>query len=370
MKAKKFIRSSLFFLLTFFIGYLSLFYYQLGMPVRTEWWVKNCYQYKDYRADEITGKKMIILSGSNALFGVRGSVLQKELGYPVANLAGHVYLDIDFLYYKLKQHMKEGDIVILPLEFEHYTRTKKLSNWFTKNMMAWGENYLAQLSFSQLAHFIVSTDPSMVLRTAIQKMIYGGKNTKLMSQGSVVRQVKNNAKNHNIHWRGYLPASLDIDGNFEVDRPVEYYKNKQYVSNNMVPTPHFIAGYKKIAHFVKKHHGKLYLTYPNMMKNIHFNLDTLETQNSVNTLKNNLKKEGIHLICNPALFQMERVFYFNNPYHPNKYGAMIYSQNLADCINRHMNNPNAEDISYEEARKKTEILEKKYWEKAKRRKKR
>lgn len=360
MKSKKFLLTSVWFVFALFMIYLSIFYYQLGMPIRTEWWVKNCYQYKDYRAEEISGKKIIILSGSNGLFGINGAVLQKQLGYPVANLAAHVYLDIDFLFYKLKQHMKDGDIVILPLEFEHYSRKAKLSNWFTKNMMAWGQAYLAQLSLTQLLHFVVSTDPSTVLRTAIQKMIYGGKNTKLMSQSLVVQQVKNNNRLKNVHWRGYLPESLDIDGNFEVDRPNEYYKNKQYIPKDIKLSKHFVEIYKKMVDFVNKHHGKLYLTYPNMMKNIHFDLATQETRHNLETLKSELGKYDIKMICSARLFQMHRIFYFNNPYHPNKYGSLIYSYNLADCLKRHMDNPEAKDISYADAKRKTEILEKKY----------
>ena len=368
MKAKKFLISGVLFIIAFFVLYLSIFYYQLGMPIRTEWWVKNCYQYKDYHADEIKGKKIIILSGSNALFGTNGEVLEKELIYPVANLAGHVYLDIDFLYFKLKEHMKEGDIVIMPLEFEHYPRTAELSNWFTKNMMAWGSSYLAQLTLPQLVHFVINTDPGTVIRTAIQKLVYGGRNNKLMSQRSVVSQVQHIVKAGKVGWRGYLPASLDRDGSFEVDRPVEYYKNKEYITKDMMPSAHFVETYKKIAAYVKKMHGKLFLTYPNMIRSSAFDLKQKEIRQRVSRLKHALHKEGIEIVCNPALFQMDRVFYFNNPYHPNKYGALIYSHNLAECIHRHLDDPNAKEISYEEAFRKTEKLEQKYVKKVKKRK--
>jgi len=365
MKAKKFLISVVLFLVALFTLYLSIFYYQLGMPIRTEWWVKNCYQYKDYHADEIQGKKVIVLSGSNALFGINGEVLQKALGYPVANLAGHVYLDIDFLYFKLKEHMREGDIVIMPLEFEHYPRTKELSNWFTKNMMAWGSAYLSQLTLPELIHFIVNTDPGFVLRTATQKLIYGGKNTKLMSQKRVVSQVKRIVKADKVGWRGYLPASLDKYGSFEVDRPVEYYKNKEYIPQGMSVSSHFVETYRKIAAYVKKMHGKLFLTYPNMMRNSRFDLRKSEIRQRVSHLVQTLQKKGIKIVCNPALFQMERPFYFNNPYHPNKYGALIYSQNLGMCLRRYLEDPDAKDLSYEEAFEKTKKLERKYLQKVK-----
>ena len=160
MKAKQFLFSIFLFLIAFFSIYTLLFYFQLGAPLNAEWWIKNLYTYKDVRAKNITSRKIIIIGGSNALFGINSELIKKKTGLPVVNLATQAGLDIDFLYYKIKQHIKEGDVVVLPLEFEYYPRTGEVSDWFSQNMQAWGADYIKQLSLIDLVKFIISAEPS------------------------------------------------------------------------------------------------------------------------------------------------------------------------------------------------------------------
>ena len=361
MRAKYFLLVSLSFMILLFSIYMALFYFQLGTPVKAEWWVKECYQYKDYRAESIHSKKVIIISGSNALFAINSNLLEKKLGYPVVNLATHMYLDIDYLYYELEKNIGKGDIVIMPLEFEYYSRTDKLSTWFTNNIMSWGRSYLKQLDLISFGKFVLNTEPSRVFRATIEQVLSKGVNNKLATQKAEVDRLEYLWAKEGVRWRGYSYESLNKFGDFEVDKPVKYTaKKNNYFDDEIHISSHFVNKYKQIEKLVKEHNGTLYLTYPVTKRNKLFNFNDLESQKHVEHLESLLKAKGITLQCNAALFDLDNVYFFNNVYHPNKYGALINSENLAFCIDRLIQNPHSAKLSYKDAMHRTLSLEEKY----------
>ena len=75
--------------------YLFLFFFQLNASVGADYWIDNAYKYKDHRAKSIQAKKIIIIGGSNALFGINSNIIEHVTGYPGVNLETHAGWDID-----------------------------------------------------------------------------------------------------------------------------------------------------------------------------------------------------------------------------------------------------------------------------------
>lgn len=363
MRAKKFLLAVLVFLIIAFSGYVALFYFQLGSPLKAEWWIKSSYQYKDFRAKNIKEKKVIILAGSNSLFGINSELIEQKTGFPVLNLACHAGLDIDYLYYILKKHIKEGDIVVLPLEFEYYSKMGKTTDWFSNNMIAWGKDYLTQLPLEDFATFLVSTEPKRVLEGVVEQIETDKKN-KIFTQHEIIKQLEDLWAKEGEKWRGYSFKSLNKFGDINADQPVVYKNDMHYINDNIQVSSHFLDVYKKVNKLVKQYHGTIYLTYPVTLKNKLFDLSQKESQNRIMNLEALLKQHDIDIQCNAALFNLDRVYFFNTHYHPNKYGALIRSENLAECLNKLLNDHD-EKISYSEATYRTELLQKKYIDKVK-----
>lgn len=359
MKAKYFLLTGFLFTLIPFIIYIILFYFQLGADIKSEYWINSSYQYKDFRAKSIKSKKIIIISGSNSLFGINSELIQKKTGYPVVSLAVHASLDIDFLLYKIKEHINDGDIIVMPLEFEFYSRADKISDWFSNNMMTWGVDYIKQLSLIDLGKFIITTKPDRVLKGVVQQLKTNTTNSKITTQKEVIEQLNILWAKEPPKWRGYNYKSLNDLGDINVDRDVLYKKDIAHIGKRINLSSSFITIYEKINNLVKKHHGTLYLTYPVTIKNKLFDLSQEESQERINNLESLLKHNEIDIQCNAALFQLDSVYFFNNHYHPNKNGALIRSENLADCLNR-LKSKEYKKLSYTEAINQTKILEKKY----------
>ena len=69
-----------------------LYVFSLGGYERAEHWLSDVYFAKEYRAAHIVEPKVIIVSGSNSLFGFDSKTLENLIGKPVVNLAGHAAL--------------------------------------------------------------------------------------------------------------------------------------------------------------------------------------------------------------------------------------------------------------------------------------
>lgn len=122
------------------MGYFYLYFMQIGKPVVAEWWLKNTIEKKELISEATHGPRVVFISGSNSLFGISGDIIERKTGMKVVNLGLHANLDIDYLVYILRRNIKEGDIVIAPLEYQYYRKDNTPTSWVVTNMPAWGGN--------------------------------------------------------------------------------------------------------------------------------------------------------------------------------------------------------------------------------------
>lgn len=85
-------------------------------------WVYECLTKKS-EAVVNHDPEIIILSGSNSLFGFSAKKLNDIYGIRTVNAAVHGGLGIDYMLYYGRKFFKEGRVFILPLEYELYGRT-------------------------------------------------------------------------------------------------------------------------------------------------------------------------------------------------------------------------------------------------------
>lgn len=357
MKAKRYLLSTSILLLLYFIVYLSVYRFQIGALVKSEKWVNDVNQYRDFRSKKIKQQKLIIISGSNSMFGIDSDLISNKLKIPVLNLASHASLDIDYLYYQLKRHIGKNDIVIMPLEYIIYNRNG-ISDWFANNMLVWGTDYISSLRFYDALKFILNTNPSRVFHGALM-MIREGR-YKELPQEKIASELEALISSDGIKWRGYSYKSLNMNGDINVDmRNNGKRKPGKYISDKEISS-HFLEGYNKIMDLVKLYDGKLIITPPVTFRNDLYNLENHSHQENVIRFTNKLAQHNIYLQCNPALFHLGKVFMFDTVDHTNKYGAIVRSENLADCIQGILAE-GSYDLSFAESLKKTMESEKKYF---------
>ncbi len=113
--------------------YISAFVFQvvfISPPPPSEggevlYWINNCKEIKEDLILKVEGPKIIFNGGSNTLFNVRTKDITEALGVPTYNLAIHWDLGMHFFIEESKPLLNEGDVIILPLQFTHFSTNQK-----------------------------------------------------------------------------------------------------------------------------------------------------------------------------------------------------------------------------------------------------
>ena len=364
LKPKNFLLAMLCTLIVFTASYLYAFWYQLGSPVKAEWWVQHFYYYKDHLASSTDGRKIIIIAGSNALFGIDSNVIREKTGIKTINMAVHVGVGLEYYYFNLKKHMKDGDVVVMPLEFAIFLRTPP-SDWFINNMLAWGwEDFLSRLSLYELATFISYVPPKRLFEGVIKQ----GHSNPLLSREKIIEEVENSILNGQQGLLDYDHRSLNEHGDLLIDSPPLAKLQKKYkdgtdlsVLGYLSLSEYFLKKYKKISDLVDKRKGKLIVTWQALVRNKKYDLTTVSDQKLMERYTQLMALNGVDVQCNPALFNLDLSYYYDTGSHLNRYGAVIRSENLGACLDKILRG-NYKKLSYKTANDIVRLQEASYSE--------
>lgn len=93
---------------------------QLGSGTGSSRWVDDVYQHKLAAARQITERKILVVAGSNALFGIDSSQLSAYWQRPAVNLGVNAGLGLPYILEVSKRVTRAGDVVLLPMEYALY----------------------------------------------------------------------------------------------------------------------------------------------------------------------------------------------------------------------------------------------------------
>lgn len=137
----------IFFIILFFIYYIICQTFSTA-PNLIEW-EKASYDFKDKIAMEKESPKIVLLGGSNIIFGISAKEIEERLGIPTVNYGVNYGLS-DYEFVKVKDILKFGDIIILSPEYEnYYFNDKKMFQIQTikeRYILTYDKNYYNNLS--------------------------------------------------------------------------------------------------------------------------------------------------------------------------------------------------------------------------------
>jgi hypothetical protein len=137
-------------------GLTGLLLVAAGQPVvyETHHWAMQVTRAKLRIASEIQGPKVVVVSGSSGLFGMRAQDLQAATGRPAVNLSTHAGLGMDYNLYLARRVAGPGDVVILPLEYEMYQRDRPLNELVASTSLAIDFGYFRTLPPSERINYL------------------------------------------------------------------------------------------------------------------------------------------------------------------------------------------------------------------------
>lgn len=157
MLYKKYLKSVLFSFIISWVLFVIAALYQVGVPTVSSSWIYELYTIKSNFANSIKTPKLLIVAGSNALFGISSRMITEQTGIPTVNAAIHAGLGNKYTFDSAQFLAKAGDTIILPLEYAFYTPGTGISNILVDYVFARDPKYLlthpwfiALLSFERL----------------------------------------------------------------------------------------------------------------------------------------------------------------------------------------------------------------------------
>lgn len=142
----------------------GLSYKQIGHKTKSSQWIYEAYELKDALATGIKGVKVVIVSGSNSLFGIDSAVLEKAWTKPVINQSVHAGLGIRYILNRSKRILQQGDTVILPLEYSFYQSDGKPSEVYSDFILSRDTDYFYSLSTIDQFMVISSIKPKRLFK--------------------------------------------------------------------------------------------------------------------------------------------------------------------------------------------------------------
>ncbi|MGO6879484.1 hypothetical protein ACC734_16845 [Rhizobium ruizarguesonis] len=290
------------------------------------YWIQDLYTLKGQVAANTTSPKILIMSGSNAMFGIDSRLLASIIGKPVVNMATHGGLSFDFLTKQVLPHVKGGDIVVVPLEFEYYRRDPNPSDFEIINMESWAPNYVTD-DFVRSIAFFRSSSMLKALRDylAPEPLPPHGSLDDILARADI------NSRRGVAKWDGYSVESANAYGDMLIDQPSSLTWWQSYMVNRP-PRTGFLRELVSFRDAVEAKGATLFLTWPTQMRNPKFFLPSVMADKPIGILKNALSEYGLQMHCDPVSFHFKPQLFFNTEYHLGLEGAERRSIALAECL--------------------------------------
>lgn len=137
------------------VAWLGFIYGQLGNP--TPSWVHHAYLLKQRAAEAIQQPKIVIVSGSNALFGINSTLLSQAYQRPVVNQGVNAAMLLPYILYRSQQVLKSGDIALLPLEYPLYLYNGETNTQLIDQILARDPGFFWQLGWRERFRIVWET---------------------------------------------------------------------------------------------------------------------------------------------------------------------------------------------------------------------
>jgi len=161
-----------------FFVWLGLVLRQAGHPTKMSQWIFDAYIKKEQIAKQIHGKKIVLVGGSNVLFGVDSKLLSKAFGLSVLNDGVNAGIELPCILYEAKKVIRKGDIVIMSLEYPMYSYEGKPGVQMIDYVLSREPSCLRQLTWKEVFYIVWHVDFKRILAGYFD-----------LSQGSVTKGV-------------------------------------------------------------------------------------------------------------------------------------------------------------------------------------
>ena len=112
------------------------------------------YSYTQFLLEKVGAPRIVIDAGSSSMFGIEPALIEQAFGRPVIDVADNGSIPLEMKIDRLLRYAREGDTLILPLEWVYYTRQSVPQDFTDKTPDEYAAYYASQ-PFARRLAFVV-----------------------------------------------------------------------------------------------------------------------------------------------------------------------------------------------------------------------
>ncbi len=324
--------------------YFLLYLIQYDAKVWSEIWVPKVAEVKGSIVGENEDEnRIILLAGSNGLFGYDSEELSRMTGKRALNLSTHAGLPLEYHIWLLDRFGRSGDLVVIPLEISYYYEEFRFDDWSTHNLLVWGKDFLDTLSWSKKFDFIVSTNPERVglglFTTLFQKRVPPSYHFRDDQVGDIINETKAVWKSGQYGAK-YTHLSVNPYGDMQSNSGRTFFEPIDYEFEARVSNL-FLKNLENLKQLASSREMSLLFTWPVLVKS---SADRDEEPGYVDMLReiqSALERHGLSIAGDPGAVILDETLLHDTIYHLNEEGREVRTRQLASLISRELSDTEA-----------------------------
>lgn len=275
---------------------------------------------KHKRLTTLTGKRVLLVGGSNLAFGIDSKRIQEDLKIPVVNLGLHGDLGLDFMLNEVSHFSRKGDIIILSPEYYLSIPDPELKAYVTE-IMPEVESYYVSSPLLLLKLYWVHTISNMrkrAIHTPFLSTLFNIENNELLLE-----------KNH-PYMRSSFNEYGDVIGHLYMPTPKHDF-------GSTIGTYHYYEGIDKINSFYAlciTKNIEVFFLYPTLAKSVYLGSKDVLTHYQADFSES----LNVPILNTPATFVLPDSLFFDTKYHLTKQGREIRTNKLINILaEQHIN---------------------------------
>ncbi|MBU2947839.1 hypothetical protein [Zobellia uliginosa] len=304
--------------LIFGIYFVSVYYFYYDNK-DDSYSIETYFNFKESLAKKAKGNKILFSSGSNNFLGIRAYQVEDAFGVPAYNMSIHAGLKTDYIIDRLKPILNEGDIVILPLEYNNFTYNGEPSITLNKYLLTYDKEYFnTKYDYTEQLKMLSSINVIDLFSSLLNGKNIGKEEQRL----EFLKNINENGDMLNMTIHDSLktkkspiklPKTLDVE--FKGLKAINEFNN-----------------------YCNEKNISLFITFPNLIYDKAY--ENEKYSNYFNFIISFLNKNNIEIIGSPLQAMYPQNLFFDSEYHLISKGSDIRT---SDFIEQLKNNAKAID---------------------------
>lgn len=324
MKLKKYLFQVLLGFLISTLVFLSLVSFQIGSPTESSRWIYEINTIKSRIAKSINQPKLIVVSGSNGLFGISCKMIQKETEFPCVNGASNAGLQLDYILDFAQNLASERDTVLLALEYGMYKyyNDNTVNDVLIDYVLARDSDYIISSNLIRKINLLGSISFKRLTRGIIAKFKPPKKRTDGY-QSNTINDYGDETNNREANMTEYHYQRLASE------KPTRALLEGGYISST--------AGMNLIEQFVnwcRQSNIRVIATWPNTLWFEEY--EKPEAEKYFQSIKDFYQSINVRILGEPKDFMYDRSFFYDTIYHLNDRGTRIRTKKLIELLSPYL----------------------------------